>query len=472
MTNLLSTALAEALFQSGQGPLLDQVRTWSDAERQMFQRDAERIDWPLVRALYQSAGDRRADSPDDPRAMACRAASPERLVRLPASDTERRQWQDAYDRGETALRSGRVAAVLVAGGQGTRLGIDDPKGMFPIGPLSGKSLFRWFAEQLIARQRRYGVRIPYAIMTSNATHDATVADFDRHHFHGLKPDDVWFFRQGNMPAVDAHTGVALLTAPGRLALSPDGHGGILAAMVQSGVLQRLTDRGIDTLYYHQVDNPTTPVCDPAFLGWHRANDAEVSTKVVAKVSGAERMGVAVSVDGKTRIIEYSDFPPEVAAETDADGRLKFWAGNTAMHVFDRRFLERAAADAKALPFHIAHKAVAYWTPSQGDVTPAEPNAIKFERFIFDVLPWADRALIVEGIRADEFNPVKNHDGNDSPTTAKAALMALHRRWIREAGGQIADDVPVEISPLVALSADDLRQRFAGQTINAALVINE
>ncbi|HUQ68267.1 MAG TPA: UTP--glucose-1-phosphate uridylyltransferase, partial [Planctomycetaceae bacterium] len=243
-----------------------------------------------------------------------------------------------------------------------------------------------------------------------------------------------------------------------------------AAMSKSGVLKKLADRGIETLYYHQVDNPTTPVCDPAFIGWHLMNEADVSTKVVAKVSGEERMGVAVSVDGTTRIIEYSDFPPEVAAETDAAGQLRFWAGNTAMHVFDRAFLERAAVDEKALPFHTARKAMPFWTPSQGDVTPSEPNAIKFERFIFDVLPWAERALIVEGNRADEFNPVKNRDGSDSPVTAKAALEALHRRWVRHAGGEIADDVPIEISPLAALTADDLQQRFAGQVVHEALLV--
>jgi UDP-N-acetylglucosamine/UDP-N-acetylgalactosamine diphosphorylase len=471
MTTLLPTELCETLWGCGQGPLVDQAASWSEAEQQTFARQAAAIDWPLVQTLFRSTQGTAGSSAHDPRELARRATPPERLVRLPSSPTEKALWHQAAERGEAALRDGRVAAILVAGGQGTRLGTTDPKGMFPIGPLSGKPLFRWFAEQLIARQRRYGVRIPYAIMTSDATHDATVADFAAHHFYGLNPDDVWFFCQANMPAVDATTGVALLTAPGRLALSPDGHGGILAAMVKSGVLQRFADRGIDTLYYHQVDNPTTPVCDPAFLGWHLENQAEVSTKVVAKVSGEERMGVAVSVDGRTQIIEYSDFPPEIAAQTEADEQLRFWAGNTAMHVFDRTFLERAAGDAQALPFHVARKAVAHWTAA-GEVTPAAPNAIKFERFIFDVLPWAEKALIVEGARAAEFNPVKNRDGNDSPATATTALMALHRQWIRDAGGTIAEDVPVEISPLVALVADDLGQRFGGRTIREPLLLNE
>jgi UDP-N-acetylglucosamine/UDP-N-acetylgalactosamine diphosphorylase len=452
-------ALCHTLRQHGQGALLDQAAQWSEHARRGFRFEADLIDWELVERLYRSAIGRVDNSDDDPRTLAQRAAPPERLITLPRADSDRQSWRMARERGETALRAGQVAAVLVAGGQGTRLGSSDPKGMFSIGPLSGKSLYQWFSEQLLARQRRYGVRIPYAIMTSDATHGATVAYFQAHQCFGLNPQDVWFFSQANMPAVDAETGQALLAGPWRLAVSPDGHGGILAAMHRTGVLQQLAERGIETLYYHQVDNPTTPVCDPAFVGWHLVAGADVSTKVVAKKSAQERMGVAVTVDGRTRIIEYSDLPPELAAQVDDTGRLRFWAGNTAMHVFGREFLERAAEDDRALPFHAARKVVPYWTP-EGPVTPEQPNAFKFERFIFDVLPWADQALVVEGDRSTEFNPVKNRDGDDSPATATAALQALHRQWVREAGGEIADDVPIEIGPLAALEADDLRPWIA------------
>ncbi|HUQ69891.1 MAG TPA: UTP--glucose-1-phosphate uridylyltransferase, partial [Planctomycetaceae bacterium] len=239
MTATLPPSLRDTLSQSGQGPLLHQVDTWSHAEQLSFLADAEHIDWALVQRLYRSAAGAVDLGADDPREMARRATSPERLVRLPTTDSEQRPWRDAVARGESALRDGQVAAVLVAGGQGTRLGTSDPKGMFPIGPISGKSLFQLFCEQLIARQRRYGVRIPYAVMTSDATHAATVSYFESHGFFGLEPDDVWFFCQANMPAVDANTGVALLAGPGRLAVSPDGHGGILAAMSKSGVLKKL-----------------------------------------------------------------------------------------------------------------------------------------------------------------------------------------------------------------------------------------
>ncbi|MDP1798885.1 MAG: UTP--glucose-1-phosphate uridylyltransferase, partial [Planctomycetaceae bacterium] len=362
--------------------------------------------------------------------------------------------------GEEALRTGRVAAVVVAGGQGTRLGIAFPKGLLPVGPLSQQTLFQRFFEQLRALRSRYGTAIPYAVMTSHATDADTLQALQDQRYFGCDPAEIWPFCQGRMPAVDAATGRALLAGPGQLALSPDGHGGILAAMAKAGLLEKLKSRGIDTIYYHQIDNPTTVIADPAFIGWHRQTRAEMSTKVVAKRSAEEKMGVAVDLHGTTQIIEYSDLPADLAAATDEQGGLKFWAGNTAIHAFQREFLERMLLDHSALPFHIARKAVPYWTAKGKVVTPTTPNAIKFERFIFDVMPRSKSALIVEADRAAEFNPIKNNTGADSLETAQTAMMVLHRNWLRAAGATVADDVPVEISPLIALEADDLLGRIA------------
>jgi UDP-N-acetylglucosamine/UDP-N-acetylgalactosamine diphosphorylase len=456
--------LRQLLAETGQLALWEHTRQLDDVARARFLQELQWIDWRLVARLFQSACEAAATDANGLRALAARAQPPERLVRLPNFGGSPSDWKAARERGEEALRAGKVAAILVAGGQGTRLGCDLPKGMFPIGPISHKSLFQWFAEQLLARSRRYGVQIPYAIMTSDATHDHTMQFWEQNRFFGLRARDVRFFSQGNMPAVDAATGQALLAGPGQLALSPDGHGGLLAALDRNRLLHEFAERGIETLFYHQVDNPTTIVCDPAFLGWHLLEQADVSTKVVAKRSPDEKMGVAVTVDGVTQIIEYSDLPAEVAAQVDERGNLRIWAGSTAMHVFQRAFFERLLQDEAALPFHTARKAVPYWTPNEDVVAPSEPNALKFERFIFDVLPRAQRALIVEADRAAEFNPVKNKDGADSPETARAALMALHRRWLREAGAQIGDNVPVEISPLVALEATDVRPRVQPGTV--------
>jgi UDP-N-acetylglucosamine/UDP-N-acetylgalactosamine diphosphorylase len=456
--------LHQRLIDAGQEHLWRHRETLPADHRDAFTRQLAEVNWPLVRRLIEQARGDGEKAAAHAAAEARRAQPPRDLIRQPKNEAERKAWHAAGDVGEEWLRSGKVAAVVVAGGQGTRLGFDFPKGMYPIGPVSGHSLFQIFCEQIRARSRRAERPIPYCIMTSDATHAATVEFFRTHERFGLPSDEVRFFQQANMPAVDAATGRALLSGPGQLALSPDGHGGMIGALAESGLLEELSGRGVETLFYHQVDNPTTVVCDPAFLGWHALHQADVSTKVVAKRSAEEKMGIAVSVDGVSKIIEYSDLPPDVAAQTDPHGHLLLWAGNTAIHVFQLEFLRRFATGGDAFPFHFAHKVVPYWNDSCGFVVPDKPNALKFERFIFDLLPMAERSLIVEADRAAEFNPVKNKDGHDSPDTCRAGMQALHRRWLREAGATIGDDVPIEISPLFALDSSGVKERLSGGTV--------
>jgi UDP-N-acetylglucosamine/UDP-N-acetylgalactosamine diphosphorylase len=407
--------------------------------------------------------DEVSDDEERSASRAARALPPSRIVRRARSDAEHTAWHNAARRGRELLVSGRVGVVLVAGGHGTRLGFSQPKGLYPVGPVSGATLYQLLAEQLLARSRQSGVPIPYFVMTSDATHAATCAFFARHEYFGLDRRDVFFFQQENMPAVDARTGQILLAEKAKLSSSPDGHGGLLGAISKAGLFDEMRSRGIDFLYYHQVDNPTAIVCDPAFLGWHAAQQAEVSTKIVVKSSPEEKMGLVVDVDGKTCIIEYSDLPDEVARKTDESGKMVHWAGNTAIHVFNREFLERIVHDAGGLPYHAARKKVSFIDETGNLVVPTEPNAIKFERFIFDVLPRAERALVVEADRAREFNPVKNESGPDSPESARQALCEIHRQWLRQAGAIVDDDAPVEISPLVALEAADVTRHVASGT---------
>ena len=450
-------AILERLAEFGQMHL---VRWWKELfepDQQSLLSQIAGIDLPLVSKLtHQARVQAAASGSVETAGRSWRAEPPQQLVRLPACPASQRQWQDARARGEELLSSGRVGAILVAGGQGTRLGFTQPKGMFRIGPVSRKSLFQMHCEQLLARSRRAGSAIPYFIMTSDATHAETVEFFERHQRFGLPADDVHFFRQGSLPAVSDRDGRILMSAKHALSASPDGHGGILRALRGSGLLDVMRERGIELLYYHQVDNPAASICDPAFVGRHHASGSELSTKVVAKESAGERMGVVVSIDGRTEIIEYSDLPADRAAATGPDGRLLLWAGSTAMHVFGRTFLERLTAGGRSLPFHVARKAVPCLDEDGRLTTPHTPNAFKFEQFIFDALPLAETTLVVEADRAREFLPVKNHTGKDSPETCRAGLLALHREWLRAAGAEVADGVQVEISPLAALEAEDVR----------------
>jgi UDP-N-acetylglucosamine/UDP-N-acetylgalactosamine diphosphorylase len=418
--------------------------------------DLERLA-PLIGSVATSHG-----APESAGDRAARALPPENMVRLPDRGGDPAEWLRAQELGDWLLRGHKVGAILVAGGQGTRLGFDHPKGMFKIGPVSGKPLFQLLCEQLAARGRQAGTSIPYYIMTSKATHEETRAFFQEHHYFGLDPDDVSFFQQASLPAVD-DDGRILLDQKYRLTASPDGHGGLLHALKRAGLLGVMADRGIEYLYYHQVDNPAAIVCDPAFLGLHVLRDSEMSTKVVAKTSAAERMGVVVDLDGHTEIIEYSDLPAERAAARGPDGGLLLWAGSTAIHAFNRSFLERLAIDSGPLPYHRARKAIPHINDAGERVSPLQPNGWKFEQFIFDALPQASATLVVEADRPREFLPVKNHDGADSPATVQAGLLQLYREWLDEAGAIVAPQARVEISPLVATDAAELAKKIKSGT---------
>jgi UDP-N-acetylglucosamine/UDP-N-acetylgalactosamine diphosphorylase len=380
--------------------------------------------------------------------------------------------EQADEAGQRALAAGHAGVVIVAGGQGSRLGFEHPKGMYSIGPVSGASLFQILLEKIAARARVAGMRIPLYLMTSPATHEETVAYLAANERFGLPSEDVKIFCQGTMPAVDAATGRLLLGDKGELALSPDGHGGTLRGLLTSGGLADMRARGLRHLFYCQIDNPLVPMCDPRFLGYHLLAGSEMSTQVVAKKHSREKVGNVVSLDGKLRILEYSDLNPlddEIVERRAADGSQVFWAGNTACHVFEVAFLERMAASGTALPFHVARKAVSHVDPQGERVEPREPNAIKYERFIFDLLPEARQSIVVEIDPALTFAPVKNAPGEayDSPETVRAQMIALHAGWLRAAGCHVAADVAVEVSPLFAQNAEELAARIPpGLTVTA------
>jgi UDP-N-acetylglucosamine/UDP-N-acetylgalactosamine diphosphorylase len=366
--------------------------------------------------------------------------------------------------GEAAIRDGKLATIIVAGGQGTRLGFEHPKGMFPIGPLSGRTLFQMLADRLLAVMKCYGVSIPMYVMTSPATDAETRQYFAENQHCGLSQDQLVVFCQGTMPAVEAGSGKLLLESRSSLALSPDGHGGLVSALHRSGSLADAAGRGIEHFFYVQVDNPLVQLCDPALIGYHVLSASQVTTQVVRKRFAKEKVGNVVGLDGKVQIIEYSDLPDAVAEQKLADGSLKLWAGNIAVHLFERQFLQSVVNDTDSLAFHRAHKAVPHLTESLEKVQPDKPNAIKFERFVFDLLPLAERSLVVEGNSAEVFAPVKNAEGAavDTPEQAKAAICNLHRGWLESAGATLLPHVKVEIHPAWALDAPAVRKKVGNE----------
>lgn len=383
-----------------------------------------------------------------------------------AAPGQEKLYDDARNRGDELLRAGKIAAFLVAGGQGTRLGYDGPKGEFPVTPIRRKPLFQVFAEQLRAYSRDYGKTVAWYIMTSDANDAQTRAFFKQNNHFGLNPQDVFIFQQGMMPAF-APDGRLLLGEKNSLALSPDGHGGSLRALERSGALADMRKRGVEHLSYFQVDNPLVHVIDPLFLGLHDLTGSEMSSKTIPKAGPLEKVGNFVEADGVVQVIEYSDLPDELAKQTNADGTLRFNEGSIAIHALRRSFVERLNASGKlSLPWHRADKKVPYVDEQGNAVKPDKPNAVKLEQFVFDAIPLAKNAIVYLTERAEEFSPVKNAEGVDSPATCRRDQVRRAARWLKGAGVEVPTangepDAVLEISPLFATSAEQLRGRKLG-----------
>ncbi|MSR28518.1 MAG: UDPGP type 1 family protein [Phycisphaerales bacterium] len=438
----------------GQGHLLALWAKLNDVERAALLKQCDEL--PL-----QSLASAMAD-PDtlSPRAADLGTIEPAVVVAHTPPDGA------AYRaKGELMIATGRVACFTVAGGQGTRLGWDAPKGTFPATPIEGKSLFQVFAESILASRRRYHGMVRWYIMTSPLNHLDTVRFFEAHSWFGLGSDTVRVFMQGTLPSL-SRDGKILLSGPGTIALNPDGHGGAVRALAASGALAEMHTLGIDTLSYFQVDNPLVDAVDPLFLGlheFHPQSSAEVSSKVVAKRDASEKVGVFCRRGKRTVVLEYTDLPRDLAEATRGDGGLVHWAGSIAIHVFSRTFLERLAGEGERLPLHRALKRVAHIDPASGVlVEPTHANAVKLEAFIFDAIPLAESPLVYETRRDEEFAPIKNATGEDSPETSRRAQSERAGRWLERCGVRIPRskedgtlEATIELSPLTALDAEAL-----------------
>ena len=456
-----TSAIMEAYRSAGQAQVFAFYDRLSPEARRRLVSEAAEVDLGevdrLVRTLVRSAGAHSLD---------LEGLVPAPYERLPSSGGDASAWARARAVGEEALRSGRVAAFTVAGGQGTRLGYDEPKGTYPVTPVRHHCLFQVFAEKLLAAGNRYGKPLHWFIMTSHQNHAATEAFFLEHRCFGLDPSRVHFFRQGRMPAVD-FSGKILLESQGSLALSPDGHGGSLRALARSGALDLMASEGIDTLSYFQVDNPLVRCIDASFIGWHLARGSEMSSKTVPKAYPEEKLGHFCIQRGKLVVIEYSDLPVDLQRERDpVSGALRYEAGSIAIHVIDREFVRRMAEGPGGLPFHRADKKIATVDAAGADVKPSKANGVKFELFVFDALPFARNPVVVETARADDFSPVKNADGVDSPATCRADQLRQFARWLRASGVGVATDpsgkphFPLEVSPLFGYDDETFKESWS------------
>jgi len=439
----------EKFQQAGQGHVFGHFDLLNEAAQEYLIQEALEIDLDELAELTRTLLSQSANSVD------LDNLTPAPYEKLPNNGGDSLAWDMAKSVGDASLRAGRVAAFTVAGGQGTRLGYDGPKGTFPVTPVHKRPLFQVFAEKIVAAGRHYGRPLHWFVMTSHQNHKATESYFIEHDFFGMEEIHVHFFRQGRMPAVDFN-GKILLETLGAIAMSPDGHGGSLRALERSGALHLMEREGVDILSYFQVDNPLVRCIDPAFIGWHVLRGSEMSSKMVPKAYPNEKVGHFCSQRGKLVVVEYSDLPAALQEETDADGDLRFHAGSIAIHLLDREFIRRMAqssAGNATLGFHRADKKIPTLDTKGNQVNPTAANGVKFEMFVFDALPHARNPVVIETNRADDFSPVKNAEGKDSPQTCRDDQLRQFARWLKATGVAVICDetglpnLLLEVSPL-------------------------
>lgn len=392
-----------------------------------------------------------------------------------------------YQSGLDLIAENKVGVVLMAGGQGTRLGSSAPKGCFDIGLPSSKSLFQIQGERILKVQRlakkkagQGEVVVPWYVMTSGPTRGPTEKYFQENNYFGLEKENVMIFEQGVLPCI-SNDGKILLESKSRVAVAPDGNGGIYQALFQSPVISDMRKRGIEHIHAYCVDNCLVKVADPIFLGFSASKDVDIATKVVRKRNATESVGLILLKNGKPDVVEYSEIDKETAEAKDAKQPdvLKFRAANIVNHYYSFRFLESIPDWAHKLPHHVARKKIPYIDTETGETTkPTKPNGIKLEQFVFDVFPMLElnKFACMEVKREDEFSPLKNAKGTgeDDADTSKRDIMSQGQRWAEAAGATVESAGKgdgVEISPLISYGGEGL-EKLKGTKITAPAVLEK
>lgn len=380
--------------------------------------------------------------------------------------------------GLEQISQGKVGVLLMAGGQGTRLGVNYPKGMYDISLPSHKSLYRIQGERILRliglSSKKFGncKGLPWFIMTSEHTMEPTRKYFKENGYFGLDENQIIFFEQFMLPAF-TFDGKIIMECMNKISKSPDGNGGIYKALRDRKVLDKIKQLGVQYLHAHSVDNILVKVADPIFIGYCITKNAECGAKVVEKAYPSEPLGVVCEVDGKFQVVEYSEITEKTAEKQNSDGRLTFSAGNICNHFFTTDFLNDVAHQyLDKLKLHVAKKKISYVNDDGNECKPEKPNGIKMEKFIFDVFEFCNRLAVWEVDRDEEFSALKNADtpgGKDNPRTARLDVFSLHRKFVENAGGKFANNnIECEISPLLSYAGEDLEELVSGKVFDSIL----
>ncbi|XP_063792327.1 UDP-N-acetylhexosamine pyrophosphorylase-like protein 1 [Pseudophryne corroboree] len=483
--------------EAGQGHLLRFLGELSPGERDGLLQELQLLDPAELREHCRRAEEAYARESSSPQRLddqmrpvpaeflgSTRKSHPEQLI----------SWEEE---GLRVISQNKVAVLLLAGGQGTRLGVTYPKGMYSVGLSSGKTLYQIQAERILRLQQLAGEKhctkctVPWYIMTSEFTLSPTQKFFEEHNFFGVDRSDVVMFEQRMLPAV-GFDGKAILERKNKVAMAPDGNGGLYRALADNHILEDMEARGISYIHVYCVDNILVKMADPVFVGFCVSKGADCGAKVVEKAYPAEPVGVVCQVDGIYQVVEYSEISPDTAEKRNPDGSLMYNAGSICNHFFTLDFLKNVARIFEPrLRYHVAIKKVPYVDEQGNLVKPERPNGIKLEKFVFDVFQFTKNFVAFEVAREEEFSPLKNAETaeKDTPTTARRALLWQHYRWALRAGAKFTDasgreiadnssapettDPPAvcEISPLISYFGEGLRVHLNNQDISSPFILD-
>ena len=398
--------IKKKLKKYSQEHLLNNFKNLSEEKQKRLLEQIKNIDFDLIKKLYDTTKNITTEIKDD--------------EIKPIEFLDKEKLYDDYKKykeiGEKAIRTKKLAAVTMAGGQGTRLGHDGPKGTYDIGLESHKSLFELLSEGLKEQGKKYGVIIPWFIMTSRENNDATVEFFAKHRYFGYEKDkNIFFFKQGELPMIDTE-GKILIGEDGLIKEAANGHGGIYEALVKNGMTKKMRELGVEWVFIGGVDNCLVKMVDPVLMGIAIDKNVTAAGKSVVKANPQEKVGVFCKRNGRPSVVEYTEIPKEMSEATDENGNLIYGESHILCNLFNIDAIERMGS--KPLPYHIAFKKATYIDKDGNKVVPDGPNAYKFEAFLFDAFGELDDMAILRVKREEEFAPVKNATGTDSPETAR------------------------------------------------------
>ena len=402
------------LQKYGQEQVLNRYKYLSDEKKEKLINQIKNIDFDQIKELFDIT--QKSVKKIDGEVSSINFVDKSKL--------SKEEYEKYYDIGSRIIKDGKYAVVTMAGGQGTRLGYVAPKGTFKIGGGVDKSLFEALSDTIKDAKNKFDTTIPWYIMTSRENNDATEKFFEKNDFFGLPYEDIKFFKQGELPMLSTD-GKLMLDETGLIKLAADGHGGVFESLVKNGYLEDMKKRGIEWIFISGVDNVLAGLVDPIAVGLAVSDGNLATGKSVVKRSPDEKVGVFCKKNGRPYVIEYTEITDEMANAKNENGELIYGESHILTNLFNIKALENIAKN--KLPYHKAFKKAKYMNDNGEIIAPEKPNAYKYEAFIFDAFESLDDMSVLRVKREDEFAPLKNADGEDSPNTARQLYIDYQER---------------------------------------------